>query len=272
MSNDLMGSANMAELDKQNAFQQGAQGGASEFSLGPVLSYLWGVLVRRRLLIFLITALVLAIGLIATMLTPLEYTARTQIEISREQKNVTNVEGVESASDARDVEFYATQYALLEAESLAERVVRKLDLTKSSEFYEAHGLEQMQLGDLPAAGSERLLAQRLEEQAVAVLLSNINIAPIRNSRLVDLLYNSGSPQISASVSNAWADEYIAASMDRQFASTADARKFLEERLEQLRARLEQSERDTVNYASEKDIVTLDTSSDASGRTVSQRTL
>lgn len=61
-------------------------------------------------------------------------------------------------------------------------------------------------------------------------------------------------------------------MDRRFASTADARKFLEGRLADLRARLETSERDLVNYAETKGIVALGKSKSADGRTEVERTL
>ena len=61
-------------------------------------------------------------------------------------------------------------------------------------------------------------------------------------------------------------------MDRQLASTADARRFLEERLTALRAKLEQSERDVVSYASKNGIITLETVHDAQGKTEAPRTI
>jgi hypothetical protein len=81
-----------------------------------------------------------------------------------------------------------------------------------------------------------------------VLMTNITILPIRGSALVDISYTSASPALSAQISNTWTEQFIVQSMDRRFASTADARKFLEGRLADLRTRLETSERDLVNYA------------------------
>lgn len=85
-------------------------------SLPPVIVQYWQTAVRWRLLIAGIIGGCLAIGLIATLLMAPLYTARTELEISREQKNVTNVEGLVSEQSGRDLEFYATQYALLKAE------------------------------------------------------------------------------------------------------------------------------------------------------------
>ena len=61
-------------------------------------------------------------------------------------------------------------------------------------------------------------------------------------------------------------------MDRRFASTADARKFLEGRLEEYRTRLETAERELVGYAANKDIVALGNTKTPDGRTEVDRTL
>lgn len=247
---------------------------SDDLSLPPILIQYWQAAMRWRLVIAGIIAGVLAIAVVATLLMAPLYTARAQIEISREQKNITNVPGLEGAAGPAEREFYDTQYALLKAESLAERIARKLKLADNASFFEAHGV------DLPAAAQMRgdtpLLSQAERKQregmAVRLLLGNVDIAPIRNSRLVDIKYTSRSREWSTQIANTWSQEFIGATMDRQFASTADARRFLEERLSNLRSKLEQSERDVVTYASSRDIVTLGTSRDSEGRTMEPRTL
>lgn len=237
----------------------------------PVLLRYWQAVVRWRLVITGILATCLAAGLIATLLTAPLYTARGQIEVSREQKNVTNVEGLEAREDGRDMEFYATQYALLKADSLIERVARRLEVAKSDALFEAHGVEPIR--PLPSGGSISAAdVKRRERQAVSILQEHVQIMPIRMSRLIDIKYTSRSPTMSARIVNIWTREFIGETMDRQFVSTADARRFLERRLTVLRTRLEQSERDVVAYASDKDIVTLDSVRDEEGRTFTQRTL
>lgn len=241
------------------------------YSLPPVLIQYWQAAVRWRYVIMAIVAAALATGMLVTLLTSPLYTARSQVEISREQKNVTSVQGLEDTGGARDTEFYATQYALLKAESLAERLANKLKLADDDTFFTTHGTTPPKKGN--ASGQdERALRQQRERLAIQLLLQNVDISPIRNSRLVDIRYTSRSPAMSARIANAWPLEFIGATIDRQLASTADARRFLEERLATLRARLEQSERETVTYASDRGIVTLGTTRDAAGRTMEPRTL
>lgn len=228
--------------------------------LPPEILQYWQVVLRWRWVLAAIIGASLAVGLIVTLLMPPLYTARSQIEISREQKNVTNVEGIDRGSEGRDLEFYDTQYSLLKAESLAERVGLALKLHEGNDFFEAHGV----------TASNRVEVRK--RQVSTLLLENIEIEPVKKSKLVDIKYTSRSANLSAKIADAWVRQFIGASMDRQFSSNADARRFLEDRLSVLRQRLEQSERDMVTFASEKGIVELSTIRDADGKTQSQRTL
>src|SRR3546814_2263005 len=60
--------------------------------------------------------------------------------------------------------------------------------------------------------------------------------------------------------------FLQASIDRRFAATSDARKYLEGRLNTLRQNLETSERALINYTMNKGIVTISSQRDANGRT------
>ena len=201
----------------------------------------------------------MTLGLVATLLATPQYSAVSRIEISRTQKNVTNVESLESAEAGRDQEFYQTQYSLLKARSLGERVVRQLRLGKSDALFEAHGVDSSEDGLFASKLNTQLSSAETlarEKAAVDLLMDNIEISPIRGSALVDISYTSASARLSAAISNSWTEQFIVQSMDRRFASTADARKFLEGRLADLRSRVETSEREVVNYASQRVLLRL----------------
>ena len=244
------------------------------FAVTPWLLQYWQAALRWRWLIVGIVISAVAVGLVLTLLTAKRYTAYSQIQVSREQKNVTNVQGLDSQDAGRDLEFYATQYSLLKAKSVADRVSAQLRLASTDAFFEAHGVKPIaSRSDGAGNPGERAKSMRLRERQVSqLLLDNIEIVPVRGSSLVNIGYTSRVPDLSAKITNTWVLEFISASMDRQFASTADARAFLEERLAQLRTKLEQSEREAVLFAAGHDIVTLETQRDASGKQISQRTM
>jgi polysaccharide biosynthesis transport protein len=242
--------------------------------VAPIITQYWHTILRWKWAIIGIIIAALVLGLLATLLTAPRYTAHAQIEISREQKNITKVEGVESAEAGRDLEFYETQYALLQADSLTERVARKIGLARNDAFFKAHGvdLDPIKMGVASSGRLTKTQSDAREKVAISLLKSFVTISPVRKSRLVNIAYTSQSPEFAAQVANTWSQQFIESSMDRQFSSTAEARKFLEDRLTNLRGRLEQSERDVVAYASQKDIVTLNNVRDAEGKTQIQRTL
>lgn len=240
----------------------------------PLLLQYWQTMLRWKWVIGGIIAAAIAAGIIITLLTTPVYTATARVEISREQQNVTSVEGLESRDASRDDEFYQTQYSLLTARSLAERVARTMRLSANDAFFAAHGVEPE--GGILFGGADRPLSrderQRRERLAVDLLLDNVTISPINRSRLVDVRYTSAAPHLSADIANAWTQQFIAQSLDRRFASTADARRFLESRLADLGQRLEASERAVVGYAAQRNIVSLGRTTGPDGRTEADRTL
>jgi len=239
----------------------------------PLMREYLGILERRKWVILAILALSVVIGLVVTLMMTPQYTAASRIEISRQQQRVTNVEGLERGDRTFDQEFYDTQYELLTARSVAERVARELRLAADVDFFTAHGFdpaetEWLGVGDGPTS-REDLETRR--SVAVGLLLGNVSVSPIPRSALVDIGYTSASPALSANVANAWAEQFMAESMDRRFENTADARDFLERRLAELRQRVEESQTQLVNYANDKGIVVIDRV-EQDGRTVSSPTL
>lgn len=212
------------------------------------------------------------LGLLITMLMTPQYTATSTIEISREADQVTNIEGVERETNVADQEFYQTQYGLLRARSLAERVATQLGLVDSPAFFEMFGFEdadnpafEMADGRYPARGR----AERRRE-AAEILLDNVNIDPTRLSRLVDISFTSPDPAFSAKVANAWAENFIETNLERKVQSTSYGRAALQKQLAEYKDRLDESQRQLVGYASSQEIINLPSEAGSDGATTQER--
>jgi polysaccharide biosynthesis transport protein len=247
----------------------------SSHSVPLVLQY-WNIFWRQRLLVLAIMAAALVLGVLATLFATPQYRASTKLEIAREQARVTNVSGVENERAGQSLEFYSTQYELLQARTLAERVVREENLLQSERFFQSTEVDLDEASEgAGVAGRVGLPAavQRAREGAVVrALLENISIQPIRGSALVSVSYASADPDISAQIANSWARQFIQANLDRRFESTAEARTFLEGRLEDLRRRLDTSERDLVDYAVSRGIIKIQQTEGRNGRVETVQTL
>lgn len=231
------------------------------------------VALRWRYVIGGIVAACLLIGLIVTLLMTPRYTASATIEISREANKITEIQGVERETGLADQEFYQTQYGLLRSRALAERVAVQLKLVDDPKFFEMFKFSSrapafsVSNDRYPSSGrSERVRA------AGAILLDNLEVAPTRLSRLVDVRFTSPNPTFSADVANAWSANFIQATLERKFQATSYARNFLESRLGQLRQRLEESERQLVGYASSQRIINLPGAQGQGGQTGPERSI
>src|SRR5690606_29806620 len=157
-------------------------------------------------------------------------------------------------------EFFQTQYGLLRSRSLAERVIESLGLARSDASLAELGVDPASIpGETPA---EKAAGRR--DAALEAVRDNLGISPVRGSRLVSVSYSSPSPIVSARVANAFSENFIQSNLDRKFESSAYARDFLEERLAQTKARLEDAERQLVAYAANQQIVTIDGGVDQEG--------
>lgn len=223
----------------------------------PILKQYLRVALRWRYVILGSIAACVILGLIITLLMTPQYTATTTMEIARESNRITGIATVEREASIADQEFYQTAYGLLKARSLAERVALNLRLVDNPEFFEMFGAVsdkpafQLTNGRFPASG-------RRERQGAAagILLKYIKVSPVRLSRLVNVSFVSPDPDFSAKVVNAWANNYIQLTLERRYQATSYARDFLERRLNQLRVRLEGSERQLVAYASSQRIINV----------------
>lgn len=202
----------------------------------------------------------IAAALIVTLLMTRQYSADVRLEIAREEARIVNIESVEPERASVDQEFYQTQYGLLQSRSLAERVARELSLADNRAFLDMHEISDtpgVPASERPLDNSPAARAARLRN-VTGVLLRNIDVSPIRLSRLVDITYTSPDPEMAARIANAWAQLFIQSNIERRFEATAYARTFLESRLADLRQRLDQSERQLVGYAANQRIININT--------------
>ena len=224
----------------------------------------WRIARRHKWLLLTTIAATLIFSLILTVISEKQYTAVTKIEIARANGNVVDVENIRNEVTTADQEFYATQYGLLQSNALAERVAKTLKLSRDPRFIEAFNIDSETAG-AALNDKEALLTIR------KILLTHLVLEPIRSSSLVNVGFISTQPGLSADIANTWARAFIQSNIDRGFEETAFAREYLEEKLVELRDKLETSERQAVGYARRERIFQIDQTNEK-GSVVSSRSL
>lgn len=198
----------------------------------------------------ILAALVLGplIALGASLAVSKQYKAIAQIQINQEDPVV-----VPGAANAKPLmingqEFLATQIGLLKSRALTLRVVDALRVANNPEY----------------VSQGRSAAER-RDQAAEGVRAQLLIEPLRDSRLVNISISGDDPAMAARLADAYAEQFIASNLDREFEATSYARKFLEEQIDSTRVRLEDSERLLVDYAKRQGIIELGTGGQEGGQ-------
>ncbi|KAF1721063.1 GumC family protein [Pseudoxanthomonas wuyuanensis] len=204
-----------------------------------------------------ITLLAVGLALLATLLITPTFRATTTLQIERDAMKVVNLEGLMPTESPNDRDFYQTQYELLQSRSLARRVIREAELARHPAFKD--------IADKAASRAKRnadgpdgspTVQEAVELALTAPVLAGLEIEPVRSSRLVRVHYASADPELSAKVANAYAKAFIASNLERRVDASSFAVKYLSERLAEIRGRVEQSEKQLVEFSGEERIVSL----------------
>ena len=89
-----------------------------------------------------------------------------------------------------------------------------------------------------------------------MIVGNVAIQPVPESRLIDVSYSDPVPQRAQRVANAYADAFVATNIDKRFQANAQAKLFLEDKIDQLKLRLEEFENKLLQFAQERQIVDI----------------
>jgi succinoglycan biosynthesis transport protein ExoP len=228
------------------------------------LRHYWHVLVRRKWTVLAALGIVFFTALVATLMQTPIYRASTTIQIDRDTPQVVQVEGMNPSNDAyaySDDNFYQTQYELLRSMALSQRVAAQLHLAKDPQYLRLDA--PTPVSRLTAAlfhrGKPANPAPAATDADSAALggyvNANLDIEPIKDTRLVQISFDSANPELAARIANAVADNFIAANLEHSFNASAYARQYLEQRLSQLKQKLEESEKALVVVAAQERIFT-----------------
>ena len=194
-------------------------------------------MLRRRWRLAAVFCLVAGIGgLVHYFVTPRMYKATTTIQIDRRTLSLGASADTPWVENWYNLEFYPTQYKLLESRGLAERVVTDLRLyedpssTPRGASWGGRKGSATPVSTPPARRHGRAAARRLE------------IAPIKNTQLVAINYRSSSPELAARIANGVAESFIDGGIEDRSTSAGKASNFLGKQIESLKQEISNKER------------------------------
>ncbi len=236
--------------------------------LHAVLRYKWGILG----LVFVVT---LATALYVSSLQPV-YRASASVELKTQDGNAMRME--DARWNYRDYDYYQTQFEIMKSRSIAERVVRRLDLQDNPYFAgpaekagsDDDGVLKRFFGDfslrtlLPAREQEppeQLSPEQEKARAIAAttaaVAGGVQVEPVEYSYLAHLSFEATDPKLAARIVNTVAEEFIAADLEERTAGTVQSTEWLDERLSYLRDQLRSSEEALQDFREREGLVSIE---------------
>jgi len=234
----------------------------------------WKILQKRKWVVLTsVLILVVLAGVISFTTTP-RYRATACVLIEEPSSSVLNLQDILNTGGYSDNllgTYFNTQLKLLKSRSLAERVVKKMNLDSRSELQASKNSGRSLLRLVKSLFSfswvfpQKKSASSKEQSRATpdpyafyagIILKDLNVEPIPDTRLVEVGFTSPHPRLSAEVVNTHIEEFISQSVERRFEATQQTSEFLSEQIAQLREDLAAKERELQKYGEEKKLLTL----------------
>lgn len=249
---------------------------------------------KRKLFVIIFFLSVFTTVTLATFMAIPLYKSTAVIKIDKESPQILAFKDVQI--DRPDADYYETQYKILKSRALARLVIKKLNLHENKDFIPAQD-ELTKIKDFligaavnfvekiadkftgPESGEnlEGMEEIPLDNHAydvhaeddgirgyhIGMLLSRLEVIPVKNSRLVNVSFESHNPRLSMEVANAVADNYIEFDLQSRIDANRGARRFLERQIDIVKAKVETSEEELNKYSSKNEMILLDKDRDNS---------
>ena len=231
------------------------------------------VLRKRRWTVITLAAFLFAAVLIVTLKeTPL-YEAKALVEIEKENPNIVTAADLFEIDNVSNT-FLETQYKVLQSDSIARRVIRDLSLDQRPEFNPPR--HWWSLGSRQAAAQASLSPSAPQPDsdgvynALKTYQDRLDIEPVKQSRLVEVSFESRDPVLAAEIVNSVAENYINQNLELRWQAAQKASEWIAQQLVGVKAKLEKSEDEMQAYARANGLLFLESEKGATENIVDSR--
>jgi len=207
------------------------------------IQHYWHIILKWKWLVSLFFLMSVTAATVYSFVTKPVYVAKGSMWIEDEPK-ILPFEEIQSLGGGSNVQ---SQMRLLQSRTLAAEIIEKLKLFENPDF--AGNLPKEKK---PIDPSDPVFRELLTES----LLRSISVTSVGGTRLVDVQFSNRNPKLAMEILNALFDGYINMIVQKRFATSEQAAKFLNTQIASLRSEIEEAEDKLNKYGSEKDILPL----------------
>ncbi|MCR4292814.1 MAG: GumC family protein, partial [Candidatus Kuenenia sp.] len=202
------------------------------------------MVMHRKWVIMLIFSITVLLVTLYTFKQKPFFQAVTTIRINKDAPKVLSFADVANTGGS-SAYFYRTECEVLHSRTLAKRIINRLRLDLHPEFI---GKLKTKEGDADKPVSV--------ENLVNSFLGMTKIELVKGSQLVELKVETGSPGLCVSIADTLAEEYIKSNLEDKVLTTTGATEAIIKQLEEIKKKIEDSEKKLYKYARQNDIVAM----------------
>jgi len=223
-----------------------AAGGTSGATL--YLRFYWDILLKHRWTVLTVVFLVTTLVAIVSFKTAPVYEATARVEIEGETPEVQSFNDLfRNNGNSMEDTFLQTQVRVLRSDNLAWQTIEELGLAGNPRFIPAGELTERPTPKSPTA-RQTLLTRRFK--------SGLRVELVRDTRMLEISFQSEDPQLAARVANALVRNYAEYNFRKRYNATRQASGWMEQQLDELKAKVEKSQQALVDYERQNAIVNV----------------
>ncbi len=232
----------------------------------------WRILLKRqRVAAVFFMAVVIPVVVYSFVATPVYEGAATVLVDLEKNQTLNFTEGGAAVIQTRDMsEYFDTQKAIIHNRAFADRVVRKLKLDQNPYFIDLKnkttksliGYVVTQVRDLfPKQHATNYFPdlrfkEELDPVLTDILIKKMDLQTGRNN-LMKITFKDDNPAVAAVMANGVAEAFIEHNLDIRVKPFRDAAEWLNARLEESKAKVEESEKTLQRYREGKGVVSFE---------------
>ncbi len=204
----------------------------------------WNILRKRRWTVLTVTFVLATLATIYSFKVRPTFRAVGRVEVDPEATPFQVANQNSSSSDI-DASFLQTQVDVLNSNDLAWETIEQLKLGTNPDFNR----------DLRHSGLWQTGAiARRQTQLIRLFHRSLHVDLASNSRMLAVSFDSPDPELAADVANALMKNYLEYNFTTKYDATRQAAGWMEQQLDDLKAKVEKSEQALVDYDQRNAIV------------------
>lgn len=174
------------------------------------------------------------------------YRATACVEVEAETPALQSLTEMDRAFSEANTAFLQTQVDILKSDALALTTIQGLRLDQNAEFTGARGAATAASDD--SANGQGLLK---------TFHSDLNVELMRDSRVIEVSFENTDRVLAATVANALVKGYVESNFRKKYNATRQASAWMEQQLDELKAKVEKSQQALVDYERQNNITAID---------------